>query len=413
MKPTPIFGTFWKFAAERQRIFWAKQEGQQPPYTADPILATYRFTNPYRVTDRISQFLLRNVIYDGQENSRSPNATLARIILFKVFNTEAAWHLIAPILAQPTPIELRLDAIDKVLTQAIADKVTFWSAAYMMHAPHGTHEPKHRPYLRLVMKMLVDGLPGKLTATESMREAVDALRSYKMVGDFIAYQWAQDLNYSPAFNFSDDYVACGPGTIRGIRKCFSDSFALDSTYDEAVAYTQSIQQAEFARLGLTFRDIGKPLGLGDIANLFCEVDKYTRVSNPTGDGKRIKQTYKPNSTPIPLMFPPKWGGFEPGMFQRVVPNVAPPLKPVPDPVTEADLNAIVAFVLDAIEKTDEPNANERWYSRIAHDEVNHFLSETMPTKYGVRLDNNNEAEVSRYYEPIYESVMNLIWEELE
>ena len=35
------------------------------PWTEDAILARYRFTNPWRASDRASQFLIRDVIYSG------------------------------------------------------------------------------------------------------------------------------------------------------------------------------------------------------------------------------------------------------------------------------------------------------------------------------------------------------------
>ena len=45
LKPTPVYDTYWLFAAERQEIFFRRIEGQLPPWTADTILRTYKFTN--------------------------------------------------------------------------------------------------------------------------------------------------------------------------------------------------------------------------------------------------------------------------------------------------------------------------------------------------------------------------------
>jgi hypothetical protein len=35
---TECFDTYWRFAAERQRIFHCRASGMPPPWTADPIL---------------------------------------------------------------------------------------------------------------------------------------------------------------------------------------------------------------------------------------------------------------------------------------------------------------------------------------------------------------------------------------
>ena len=55
---TPVFETYWRFAAERQAIFFRRVREEKGPWTADPVLMTYKFTNPYRASDRVSQFLI-------------------------------------------------------------------------------------------------------------------------------------------------------------------------------------------------------------------------------------------------------------------------------------------------------------------------------------------------------------------
>src|SRR5690348_15425372 len=60
---TPVFQAYWWFAAERQEIFFRRLESANRALTNDPVLNTYRFTNSYRASDRVSQYLIRNVIY--------------------------------------------------------------------------------------------------------------------------------------------------------------------------------------------------------------------------------------------------------------------------------------------------------------------------------------------------------------
>src|SRR5258708_1460952 len=45
---TPVFDTYWNFAAKRQTLFMRRVMGGAPPWTDDPILMSYRFTNVYR-----------------------------------------------------------------------------------------------------------------------------------------------------------------------------------------------------------------------------------------------------------------------------------------------------------------------------------------------------------------------------
>ena len=66
IKREEVYKLYWYFACERQNIFWKKKNGEKAPWTDDPILQTYKFCNSYRVNDRVSQYLLSNVIYNGK-----------------------------------------------------------------------------------------------------------------------------------------------------------------------------------------------------------------------------------------------------------------------------------------------------------------------------------------------------------
>ena len=73
-----------------------------------------------------------------------------------------------------------------------------------------------------------------------------------------------------------------------------------------------IQDSEFARLGLNFQSLwGRKLQLIDCQNLFCEVDKYSRMKHPDISGisgrTRIKQKYSGKGTHVDYWYPPKWG----------------------------------------------------------------------------------------------------------
>ena len=44
-RPTVVYESYWRFAAERQEVFFRKLEGLPAPWTTDPILAKHKFTN--------------------------------------------------------------------------------------------------------------------------------------------------------------------------------------------------------------------------------------------------------------------------------------------------------------------------------------------------------------------------------
>lgn len=107
-----------------------------------------------------------------------------------------------------------------------------------------------------------------------------------------------------------DFVVAGPGAKDGISKCFKDRG--DFTDEDIIKWVTEHQGQEFDKHNIKFKNLwGRPLQLIDCQNLFCEVDKYSRVSHPNFIGAskrtRIKQKYKPNQKKIDVMFPPKWG----------------------------------------------------------------------------------------------------------
>ena len=78
-KRQEVYDLYWYFAFERQNIFWKKLKGEDAPWTDDVILQTYKFCNSYRVNDRVSQYLLKNVIYNGKKYT--PEDIVFRILV--------------------------------------------------------------------------------------------------------------------------------------------------------------------------------------------------------------------------------------------------------------------------------------------------------------------------------------------
>ena len=308
--PTIVYDTYWRFAAERQEVFFRKLEGLPAPWTNDPILSRYKFTNAYRASDRVSQYLIRHVIFEGDQ---SPEEVFFRTILFKLFNKVATWELLRDRLSTISWADYSFQNYDAVLTEALEAGIRIYSAAYMMPSGKGSfgHDRKHRNHLLLLERMLREGVPEKIAASSSMDQVFDVLRSYPTIGNFLAYQFATDLNYSGLTHFSEmDFVVPGPGALDGIRKCFADNGGLGES--EIIRMAADSQEQEFERLGLEFRTLGgRRLQLIDCQNLFCEVSKYARVKHPQIEGlgkrTRIKQFYRPESQPIPYWYPPEWG----------------------------------------------------------------------------------------------------------
>lgn len=311
-KPTEVYDSYWRFAAARQEAFFNRLEGKEYPWTSDPIITKHKFTNVYRAADRVSQYLIKNVIYnDALPNS--PKEILFRILLFKLFNKIETWELLTSKIGHLTFEEYDFKKYDKVLTNAFANGKRIYSAAYIM--PSGKSYfgfiRKHTNHLKLIELIIYSNTYEKLMGARTMQQAFEILKKFPGLGDFLAYQLLIDINYSTIINFSEsEFVVPGPGAKGGISKCFQDTGGLSNV--EVIKLMTDRQDQEFERLGVSFKSLwGRELQLIDCQNLFCEVDKYARVKHPyikgQSDRVRIKQIFKANSKQIDFWFPPKWG----------------------------------------------------------------------------------------------------------
>ncbi|WP_158254896.1 MULTISPECIES: nucleotide kinase domain-containing protein [Sinorhizobium] len=310
MEFSPIIDTYWRFAHERQQVYFKRLQDPYGPWTDDPIIDRYRFTNAYRAADRVSQYLIRHVQYDDAR-SQDVEEIFFRTLMFKIFNKIETWERlereVGPLSWAHTSLSSMSDALDRMMSAGH----TIYSAAYIMPAPRLGFVRKHANHLALVRLMMGDGLPAKIAKAATLRDVFEMLVPYPGLGRFLAFQYAIDLNYSSMLDFDEsNFVIAGPGALDGIAKCCVDTGRL-SAEDIIYAVTES-QAAAFARLSLDFKGLGdRPLQPIDCQNLFCEISKYARVAHPTVAGvsgrTRIKQQYRPSSraTEQPF-FPPRW-----------------------------------------------------------------------------------------------------------
>lgn len=308
LRPTEVFDTYWRFAAARQAMYVRRLEGAPPPWTEDPILREHRFTNAYRAADRVSQFLIGDVIYT-EHSPRDVHDIVFRILLFKLFNRIDTWRALERSLG-----EIRWSTFDfgryGDALDAAAKEGPVYSAAYVMPPPRLGERSKRLNHLRLLERMMRDGLAVFVDEGSGLERVYERLRSYPSMGRFLAFQFTIDLNYSDAMVAGEDeFVVAGPGACDGIVKCFGE--AARGIESEVIRYMADTQESHFTRLGLDFPGLfGRRLQLIDCQNLFCEVDKYARVAHPSVPGvsgrTRIKQKFKPLSEPLRAFFPPKW-----------------------------------------------------------------------------------------------------------
>lgn len=311
--PTPrtgVYDFYWYFASQRQAAFERRCAGQPGPWSDDPILRTFKFCNVFRATDRVSQYMIREVCHHAEDCL--PADRLFQIVAFRTFSRIATWNYVRSALGHhPRLADLESGAFTEALNEARAQTGGLYTGAFILCATDAYGQRvKHLNHVELFRHMfLLEDLGQELLDAPSLEAVFDALHRFPLMGDFMSYQTAVDLNYSDLVNFSEnDFTKAGPGALRGIRKVFQDTG--DYTPTEIVQWMVERQDDEFARLDLPFGGLwGRPLHAIDCQGLFCETDKYCREAAPelTSARSRIKARFTPNDTPVPYFFPPKWG----------------------------------------------------------------------------------------------------------
>lgn len=312
-KPNMLYDAYLRFAVERQNIFFRRNVlHEKAPWTENSILQNYKFTNAYRVNDRVSQFLISHVIYGDNTSSYDANDIIFRILLFKLFNKIDTWQILENRIGDIRIYKNIFSEIEAVLNDLSSKGNTIYSGAYIMPSGKSSFgfSRKYKNHIALLKLMFQDKFAENVLRCKTMEQLYNLLLSYPMIGSFLAYQYATDINYSEVTDFSEmEFVIPGPGAKSGIQKCFAN---LDfKVYTDVIKLIAENQEKEFERLGLKFHFLpGRPLQLIDCQNLFCEFDKYARVAYPDAHSasgrKRIKQRFKFNKKKINFMYPPKW-----------------------------------------------------------------------------------------------------------
>jgi hypothetical protein len=130
---TAIFDLYWQFAVDRQQVLIRRLAGASPPWTDDPIIAQYRFTNPYRFSDRVSQHLLRSVQHD--QPRRTPTNIVFRTLLFRVFNRIDTWDSLVAAVGEPTIESFDPVRYGRVLAELRGFGQRIYSPAYIVPNP--------------------------------------------------------------------------------------------------------------------------------------------------------------------------------------------------------------------------------------------------------------------------------------
>lgn len=287
---------FFEYLTEREQIRLRKEADLPFPWTEDPILRAYKFTNVRRHHDKTSD-VLRKTFY-GKHFHDDRESILMNCALFRYFGT---WEF-AQAVGWQRYDDFDFEGIKEIARTRLLQRERVFTGAYVI-TNQGISAPKQEVVVDYFLKDLHAATPAILDVLKLTQKWEYVAKRMKQIGGFggtgfMTKEVLLDTTYTGFWNdiFEDEndgtfsfpvdwwkWTPIGPGALRGAaRVCIEDKV------NELVARNviQNLYEAQFKHRSFPFR-----LSPTDIQFGLCEFDKYERVR--LGQG-RPRSRYRPS-----------------------------------------------------------------------------------------------------------------------
>lgn len=268
MKNIDLF-LYW--VREREAVRKKKEGGESPPWTDDPILQKYKFTNIRREDDRTSRWVAKNWRTPASDH---PDLFFLMAIAVLVNNPDTMQQLWSK--EEVSSFAWDANAFIQVLNNIKFRGHKVFSGAYIVSTNgHKMAKPEYiaKEVLDPIWRNRTDIRPVKGSTCQYL---YNMLMQFDGMGSFIAAQVVAATKYEfPLFNAIDWYyfVASGPGSRRGMNRLLG--FPIDSKRQDWHYQLGELRKRTNQKLNLN-------LSAQDIQNCLCEFDKYCRVLHGEG-----------------------------------------------------------------------------------------------------------------------------------
>lgn len=295
---------FFAFARERQRIYLRRHVLDHPkPWTEDPILAAYKFTNVYRELDRTTIWFDENV----RSKLEGPALVLGTVV-FRWFNRiETGRVLFAGLDSGSSPFdEYLLSGDSSVLRDALHEKIgpggPFVTGSYIVKTPEG-----HSKLIGLLLcldkfyRYSVPEQPGaysgmwsevcdQMVATPSLEKAWTWFCQHYFLGHFTSYELVTDLRWTPLLEDAPDKMTWanpGPGATRGLNMIYKRPIGSTPGRAWLIEEMQQLLVMSSLKNGLLWPAEWPPLEMRDIEHTLCEFYKYVKTQRGEGRPRQV------------------------------------------------------------------------------------------------------------------------------
>lgn len=320
---TKFFDIYWYFIAERMNIWYKRVILKQPePWTDDPILQQYKFTNVIRDLDKLSIYERKHIlnkIDEIQDNwcenkiLKWKQSILLNIMIFRLWVKIDTYEVHGFIDLSNPFWKDNWNTAKQQLLERREKGISNFTAAYYVNDLHianpdrSTRNNKTQNAICLVeywMNHIDEIYDWGIVQSRNMREQLDYFQTLRCVGAFTAYEWccsiAEITRYckNHLVNWTQDNdTNVGPGAQRGINWIFKNTGGL--TDYQCILWLRSIWKQELQKRGTYDRFVSQlpkemngDIDLRVIEHCLCETQKYNKALTETG---RPKETFKPRT----------------------------------------------------------------------------------------------------------------------
>lgn len=255
---------FFDFLNERHLIYLRRLRGEEWPWTQDPILQEYKFTNVFRENDATTVWF-RDYVRDVFDET--PMVVLSTII-FRWFNLIATGKIL-------------LDhdlfcAWDSAFCKDVLKDAPRWvTGAYIIKTPNGMNKLEGVCWaIDQVAKE--KNLAAQFEDCDSLREIWELLLPFPYMGPFMAYEVVTDLRHTYIGRDATDiytWANPGPGAKRGLNRIFGREVTKHMRSEICIEEMEYLLEESVAHLHGQVPN----LEMRDIEHTLCEFDKYERV----------------------------------------------------------------------------------------------------------------------------------------
>ena len=279
------------YVGERYKIHMLKDVENKPfPWTDDPILSMYRFTNIRREHDKNSKYIISKMKQHG--NTISMNM-IGNIMLFRLFNKIDTMSLMGGWVDFEHYDHAK---VKRQLTQA-PEGYAYFTNAYLSSgvkrefSRYFPDEDVRAANIPHVIDKFLFSIYNQIINATNPNNVIDAFKQVKGIHDFFAYQLFVDLTYLDDFRWSEnEFVVSGLGCSMGLSYLFDDP---DGLSDEELLFWLRDNcpiTDEWCMEHMTdLPEEERHMNVMSLENCVCELAKYIKTKRGTG---RPRSLYK-------------------------------------------------------------------------------------------------------------------------